>query len=436
MIQMIPRSQLEAHPDNPRKDLGDLSELAASMRKQGILQNLTVVPHPDKPDKYRIVIGHRRFAAAGIAEIDPLPCSIDEKMTYPEQLAVMMSENVQRNDLTVTERVGGIQMMMDLGMDTREVASNTGISETTVRRYAKLSKLAPGRMAAAERQGATLMQFSEISEIEYDDLRDEALEAAGTNKYGDVMRRVRNKRDHDKYLPLMLNLLAFAQKVDKQDYGHHSYEQTYWTDDNGYKKLQEFKPGERSQYVFTVNDSRIELYRVLPKSNLEKEAERRAAQERLREKIRNEGVLSDQFKIRWKEYFRKNAWSHMLTGLKFLIWQNTRRDYQQSVPVTGLFAELIPDCPAASTGTVDINKKLLDEQFDSKDQLLRAAVCAAFDRASSFNMRMMDTHTGEYKPNPNVIELYDFMKEYGYQASDEELAWLDGTHECFKAVNA
>lgn len=126
MITNIPRSKLEPHPDNPRKDLGDLSELAASIRKQGLLQNLTVVPSPDSPDKYRIVIGHRRFSASGIAGLDELPCIIDTKMTYPEQIAVMMSENIQRNDLTITERVGGIQMMMDLGMNVGEISGNTG----------------------------------------------------------------------------------------------------------------------------------------------------------------------------------------------------------------------------------------------------------------------------------------------------------------------
>ena len=32
------------HPDNPRKDLGDLTELAESIKVNGVLQNLTVVP--------------------------------------------------------------------------------------------------------------------------------------------------------------------------------------------------------------------------------------------------------------------------------------------------------------------------------------------------------------------------------------------------------
>ena len=81
MITMIPRSKLEPHPDNPRRDLGDLSELAASIKKSGILQNLTVVPSPREEGIYRIIIGHRRFAAtaiAGYSDDDELPCAIEE----------------------------------------------------------------------------------------------------------------------------------------------------------------------------------------------------------------------------------------------------------------------------------------------------------------------------------------------------------------------
>lgn len=44
MLQNISIEKLYPHPDNPRKDLGDLSELVESIRAQGILQNLTVVP--------------------------------------------------------------------------------------------------------------------------------------------------------------------------------------------------------------------------------------------------------------------------------------------------------------------------------------------------------------------------------------------------------
>ena len=71
-IQMIPVERLRHHPENPRQDLGDLTELTESIRKNGVMQNLTVVP--DKMDgidtgRYLVVIGNRRLEAAKAAGI-------------------------------------------------------------------------------------------------------------------------------------------------------------------------------------------------------------------------------------------------------------------------------------------------------------------------------------------------------------------------------
>ena len=71
-IVMIPGAQLEHHPENPRKDLGDLEELTASIRANGVLQNLTVVADL-KAAKYLVVIGNRRFEAAKAAVLIELP---------------------------------------------------------------------------------------------------------------------------------------------------------------------------------------------------------------------------------------------------------------------------------------------------------------------------------------------------------------------------
>ena len=59
MIQMISIADLHPHKDNPRKDLGDLSELTESIKVNGIFQNLTVTPRPE--GGYTVIIGHRRF---------------------------------------------------------------------------------------------------------------------------------------------------------------------------------------------------------------------------------------------------------------------------------------------------------------------------------------------------------------------------------------
>lgn len=44
MITYIDIKKICPHPSNPRKHLGDLTELAESIKTSGILQNLTVVP--------------------------------------------------------------------------------------------------------------------------------------------------------------------------------------------------------------------------------------------------------------------------------------------------------------------------------------------------------------------------------------------------------
>ena len=89
-IRNIPIDQLHPHPQNPRKDLGDLSELAASIKASGIYQNLTVVPGTYG---YTVVIGHRRLAAAKLAGLTELPCIV-RSMTEQEQIATMMLENM------------------------------------------------------------------------------------------------------------------------------------------------------------------------------------------------------------------------------------------------------------------------------------------------------------------------------------------------------
>ena len=56
-IIYIPVNEITAHPNNPRKDLGDLTELSESIRKNGVLQNLTVVPNVGENSGYTAVIG-------------------------------------------------------------------------------------------------------------------------------------------------------------------------------------------------------------------------------------------------------------------------------------------------------------------------------------------------------------------------------------------
>jgi len=75
-IVYIDVHKLYPHPDNPRKNVDDLEELAASIKANGILQNLTVVPKLGEitgkwdGESYTVIIGHRRLAAAKLAGLE------------------------------------------------------------------------------------------------------------------------------------------------------------------------------------------------------------------------------------------------------------------------------------------------------------------------------------------------------------------------------
>lgn len=187
------------HPDNPRKDLGDLSELTESIRKNGIMQNMTVIPghfitedewlemekeYKEKPTEelrnkmntihtgewletgYTLLIGHRRCAAAKQAGIEEVPCKIVADVSKKEQVAIMLEENMQRNDLTIWEQANGFQMMLDLGESEEEIAEKTGFSKTTVHHRLNIAKLNQKELKKKEQDENFQLSLKDLYELE------------------------------------------------------------------------------------------------------------------------------------------------------------------------------------------------------------------------------------------------------------------------------
>ena len=130
-IVMLDVGLIDPNPANPRRDVGDVSELADSIRVQGIRQNLLVTPAPQ--GRYLLVIGHRRLAAAKLAGLGRVPAVVAD-LSEREQRELMLVENGQRTDLTVIEEADGYQGLLDLGVGVDEAAQRTGRSASLVRR--------------------------------------------------------------------------------------------------------------------------------------------------------------------------------------------------------------------------------------------------------------------------------------------------------------
>lgn len=188
-LTMIKVDEIYPHPKNPRKDLGDIKELTKSIKHNGLMQNLTVIPgHYDDDGMsyeqgYTVIIGHRRLAASREAGLEEVPCRIVYDMDAKQEVATMLEENMQRADLTVYEQAEGFQMVMDLGYTEKDLVQKTGFSETTIKRrlnIAKLDKELLKEKNEDEEFQLSLTDLYKLEQIKSIDKRNEVLSKAKT----------------------------------------------------------------------------------------------------------------------------------------------------------------------------------------------------------------------------------------------------------------
>ncbi|ALV43132.1 hypothetical protein AU252_19840 [Pseudarthrobacter sulfonivorans] len=143
-FQEIAIGALAIHPKNVRRDVGIVTDLANSITAQGIMQPLVVAPDFSQASfQYVIIAGHRRYAAAQLANLDVLPCVIREDLnTEPKQLEAMLVENTQRTDLTINEEAAAYQTLAEFdGYNVKTIAKATGRSQSLVRSRIALANL-------------------------------------------------------------------------------------------------------------------------------------------------------------------------------------------------------------------------------------------------------------------------------------------------------
>lgn len=141
-VTHLPVLSLVPHPGNIRNNIGDVDELALSIREQGIIQPIVVTEHPTKLGKWLILAGHRRKAAAERAGLAQVPCVIRHgQHDDVDQIALMLVENCQRRDLGPVEKAEAIGALMNRGLSQTDVARRIGLTPATVNYYAALLEL-------------------------------------------------------------------------------------------------------------------------------------------------------------------------------------------------------------------------------------------------------------------------------------------------------
>jgi len=138
VIRNIPIEKIIPNQMQPRRDMGDLSELTDSIRENGIIEPVIVKP---REGNFEIIAGERRFRAAKEAGMHEIPC-IEHDIPDNEALEMSIIENIQRKDLNVFEQSHSIRSLADIyGYTHEEIAKKIGKSRVTVTELIRITDL-------------------------------------------------------------------------------------------------------------------------------------------------------------------------------------------------------------------------------------------------------------------------------------------------------
>ena len=441
MIMNISAERIKPHPHNPRKDLGDLTELADSIKVHGILQNLTVVPidlelYQKKiaskkayTGDYWAVIGHRRNAAATIAGLPNRPCVVSD-MNAKEQIAVMLIENLQRSDLSYLEQAEGFQMMLDMGDSVADIAEQTGFGKETIHKRIKLLKNDHDKLEEALGRGGTLEHFAALDKIKCRELKKRVLDAIGTPNFNHALKKaLDHEKSEAKGDALRLELQTFATEIqaeDSKDKKHVQFISTY-----GKVEFQKPEDTETCEYFFLVREHGIALYRRLTEQDKAQEEQAVQARQQIDERSAALSRISEHgFELRME--FIKN-----LSGLK--------KNREKLPTIVQLAVESMLSYGYHYRFNCEIFCKVADIELDddngfntelisdlTSEQPERALLVAAYSNLGDTPQQRYHNYQGKYVENELLDMVYGYLEQLGYEASDEEVAYREGTHELFQ----
>jgi ParB/RepB/Spo0J family partition protein len=151
--ELVPIGQIQVTPGfNNRRELGDLSELADSIKSIGLLQPLTVWrqellaaktdPSLEGKGWSFIIAGHRRLEACRLAGVELIPCLVQD-LDERGRMEALLVENLHRKDIDPLEEAEGYQRLVGLGLNQRDVAAKVGRSQAHISKRLALLEL-PG----------------------------------------------------------------------------------------------------------------------------------------------------------------------------------------------------------------------------------------------------------------------------------------------------
>lgn len=182
-VRLLAVETIDENKSNPRVTFDEtkLTELAADVAKNGVLQPLLVRP---VGKRFEVVFGHRRLRAAKIADVETVPVIVRE-LTDAKALELALVENLQRDDLNALEEADGYSRLhKEHGLSIDDIAAKVSKSRAWV--YARLRLIAlvkPAREAflAGKLTSSTALLIARMPE----QLQAKAAKEIATPRYAD-----------------------------------------------------------------------------------------------------------------------------------------------------------------------------------------------------------------------------------------------------------
>lgn len=449
---MLPIDALYPHPDNPRKDVGDVAELTESIKANGILQNLTVVPNMVTGEitgdswqrGYKVIIGHRRLAAAKKAGLKELPCVIVE-MSEKEQLSTMLTENMQRVDLTVYEQANGFQMMFDLGDSVEQIADKSGFSKTTVRKRLEIAKLDQKTLKKVSGRQLAIGDFDELAKIDDIGVRNEVLASMGTANFKNALNTALKNQQIEQRMEEWLEVIrTFATEDPEANYQNRQYITNYgWW--NLSRDVDIPEDADTRKYYYKIGKQEISIH--TDRDTAKDDAEKAAREERER--------IATELRQRWDDINER----HYDLRSDFVIELSNAVCKKSTPAINSFIANVIFTLADGYSEKMNLallgnllGVKIDEDDFEGNGITDYSGIRSALESSPEKTLFCMayslsdDEHNGyfrrvwangeygyQYNANPGLDALYKVLIALGYEMSDEEKQMQSGEHPWFAA---
>lgn len=454
-MQEIEISKLRIHPKNMRTTYEGIEELTESIKSNGILQNLTVVPDPIEEGYYLVVIGNRRLTAARKAGLKTAPCVVVD-LPEKEQLAMMLSENMQRKDMDIIDECKGVQMTLEMGFDVDALAKKTGLSKKTIIRRKNIADMELNYSEVRHRQ-ITIGDLEQLQRVKNADIRQVILGKIGTDDFGLEIAKYEQKEKFREWKNKMLTTLRGVAEEVTKGLNYREYTTIDYFNMNSEKKWENVDIKEDYKYFcyFAEENKMMYLYGVAPKNEEPEEEEeteeeveegteeqeekqdtkswREEAEERRRKEKEREAKEKEMgelfFRMRM-EFIVNHSAQKFLSQRRALYWLTVcSANYELSDSLDEAFyAELIGD---EEPDSYSIEPEEIAERIMKETHEAIPYIYAILELTDEFH-KLPINWNGIFQEKHRFHTLYQFMKDIGYTISSEEQKVLEGRHEIFK----